>query len=154
MLAERQVLYEKFWTGLLDRARKRTKLHANISPSRYHWVGTSSGFRGIGYNYVVTKEAAAIDLYIDRGKECKDENEAIFDRLLEHKGEIEEAYGDKLHWERLDAKRACRISERFDTGGYRASEKEWPTIQDAMIDAMIRMEESIAPHIAKLDSGG
>ena len=34
-------------------------------------------------------------------------------------------------------------------GGYRDQDR-WPTIQDAMIDAMIRLDKALAPHIAKL----
>jgi len=42
-LSERHVLREKWWTQLLDEARKRTKLHAKISPGRNNWVGTGAG---------------------------------------------------------------------------------------------------------------
>jgi hypothetical protein len=44
--AERYAIRKRFWKGLLDRARARTSLHANISPSEYHWIATGSGRRG------------------------------------------------------------------------------------------------------------
>jgi hypothetical protein len=51
----------------------------------------------------------------------------------------------------LDAyKRACRIKKDIDLGGYR-DEDSWPQIHDAMIDAMIRLEKALKPHIAGLD---
>jgi hypothetical protein len=50
----------------------------------------------------------------------------------------------------LDSKRACRICFQLDNGGYRDDES-WPEIQDAMIDAMIRLERALKPHIAKLN---
>jgi hypothetical protein len=35
-------------------------------------------------------------------------------------------------------------------GGYRDEESKWPEIQDAMIDAMIRLEKALRPHIVNL----
>jgi hypothetical protein len=84
-------------------------LHSNISPSIYHWIGTTAGKRGLGYNYVITYKYGAVDLYIGRGKESEEENKKIFDELHAHREEIEEVFGDKLEWERLDDRRASRI---------------------------------------------
>lgn len=50
-LAERYDIRHKFWTGLLDYAKTKTKLHAGLSPSEYNWIGTGAGVRGLGYNY-------------------------------------------------------------------------------------------------------
>jgi hypothetical protein len=53
----------------------------------------------------------------------------------------------------MDAKRACRIAKYFELGGYRDEEDKWPALQDAMVDAMIRLEKALHPHIAKLKVG-
>ncbi|MFQ6115877.1 MAG: DUF4268 domain-containing protein, partial [bacterium] len=45
-LAERYKIRQRFWAKLLETARSRTKLHSNISPSQYNWIGTASGVRG------------------------------------------------------------------------------------------------------------
>ena len=55
-----------------------------------------------------------------------------------------------MSWQRLDGKRACRIAYTTTIGGYRSDESKWPEIQDAMIDAMIRLENALIPHLAKL----
>ena len=152
-LAERHILRKKFWTLLLELAREETKLHANISPSSYNWVGTGAGYSGLGYNYSVTQHATQVELYIDRGKDAKEENKAIFDSLAAHKEEVEAVFGEPLEWERLDLKRACRIVKRFEEGGYRDDEEEWEEIQAPMINAMIRLEKALKPHIGKLKLG-
>ncbi len=152
-LAERYVIRKAFWAALLERAKERTKLHANISPSHYYWIGAGSGRSGVTYNYVVTREGTTTELYIDRGKDAKRENEAFFDALHTEKEEIESEFGAPLEWERLEEKRACRIAKRFANGGYRTDEADWPSIQDEMIDAMIRLEKVLAPRIAKLKVG-
>lgn len=45
--AERRFLRKKFWTGLLEKAKEKTDLYANISPSIYHYIGTGAGKAGI-----------------------------------------------------------------------------------------------------------
>ena len=149
-MAERYIIREKFWTQLLNNSKQKTKLHANISPTQHSWLGTSAGKQGLGYNYGLRKNEAQVELYIDRGKEKGKENKEIFDQLNSKKAEIEKVYGEGLNWERLEGKRACRISKRITMGGYRDEEEKWPQIHEAMVDSMIRLSKSLKPHIAKL----
>jgi len=149
-LAERYAIRQRFWTQLLAGARAKTKLHANISPSRENWIGTGAGKRGLAYNYVIRQHDAHVELYIDRGKDSETENKAIFDSLAQPKESIEADFGGHLEWQRLEGKRACRIKKDIDLGGYR-DEDRWPEIQEAMIDAMIRLDKALKPHIARLD---
>jgi hypothetical protein len=148
-LAERYDLRERFWSGLLARAKESTKLHANISPGRYSWVGAGSGKRGLGFNYVIRKHEGAVELYIDRGKDADEENKAIFDSLAQSRDAVEKDFGEPLEWQRLEGKRACRIRKIINAGGYR-DESKWDEIQRAMTDAMVRLEKALKPHIAKL----
>ncbi len=94
-------------------------------------------------------EDAQIELYIDRGD--AEQNKRIFDALYEHKTEIETAFGGPLEWQRLDAKRACRVRYLLTDGGLQ-DKQHWPRIQDAMIEAMIRLEWAMRPHIQRLKS--
>ena len=68
-MAERYEIRHRFWTGLLDYAKSKTKLHTGLSPSEYNWIGTGAGFRGLGYNYVLTKHAATVDFTSTGGRE-------------------------------------------------------------------------------------
>src|SRR5262249_22681373 len=52
--AERYGLRKRFWQSLLERARGRTALHANVAPGEYNWIGTGAGMRGLTFNYVLT----------------------------------------------------------------------------------------------------
>ena len=152
-LAERHVLRQEFWKRLLEQAKAKTKLHAGISPSQYNWIGTGAGKGGLAYNYVLTQHGSTVELYINRGKDSKEENKAIFDALIKHQEDIERTFGEPLEWDRLDTKKGCRIVKRFSLGGYRDEEEKWPEIQDKMIDAMVRLEKSLRPHIAELKIG-
>ena len=149
-LTERHGLRYQFWTQLLERAKERTQLHANISASQYSYVQTGTGRRGLTLRYVVQQHTSDIDLYIDRGMDSDSENEEIFDRLKQSQAEIEDAFGEPLEWQRLEGKRACRIVKRFSLGGYQDDEERWSDIQDPMIDGMIRLEAALRPHIDRL----
>ncbi len=147
--SERHEIRRAFWTQLLDYAKGKTKLHESISPSRYHWVGTGAGKRGLSYNYIVWEHETSVELYIDRGKESDRENKAIFDELAAKKREIEKAFGEGLEWQRLDTRRASRIRKIISKGGWKDQEK-WPEVISATVGAMIRFEKALKPHVQAL----
>ena len=149
VLAERHLLRHKFWLELLERAKDKTRLHANISPGHQSWISTGAGRSGLGLNYGIRRHEAAVELYIDRGKDADAENKSIFDSLAASKDAIERDFGGPLEWQRLEGKRACRIKKTVSMGGY-LDEATWSKIQEAMIDAMIRLEKALKPHIAGL----
>lgn len=150
-LAERHHLRRAFWQALLDRARPRTRLHSGISPSKNSYIGTGAGRSGLSYNYVVRKDGGGmVELYIDRGRGAEEEIEAIFDALLEHRERIEAEFGESLEWERLEQRRACRIRKTISGVGYRADQDAWGDTQDSMVDAMVRLERALKPHIDRL----
>jgi hypothetical protein len=146
--AERYDIRLKFWEGLVAIARERRTRHANIKPGTYHWLGASSGVRGLGFNYVVVQEHGVAELYIDRGEAA--ENKRLFDSMLANKDAIETAFGGSLQWERLETKRACRIKHLVERGGYRSPESEWPAIQSEMVDSMTRLEAALLPFVDDL----
>lgn len=148
--AERHQIFRRFWTEFLERAKTRTKLYNSVSPGDYHWIGTSAGKRGMGLNFGIVQHGATAELYIDRGRDAEEENQRIFDALHASKDEIEQVYGGELTWMALEAKRACRIVQRFNGVGYRDDESQWPELQEEMVDAMIRLEKALRPHIAQL----
>ena len=96
-------------------------------------------------------DECTVELYIDRGKGADKENKAIFDNLFSHKTEIEKVFRAPLTWERLDNRRASRIEFTRSGGGYKSPNEEWPAIQDAIIDAMNRLEAALRPHLKHLN---
>lgn len=148
-LAERHINRRRFWEGLLARAKPKTSLHAGVSAGPDNWVGTGSGKSGLVFNYWARKHDASVQLDIDRGKDSEEQNKAIFDEFQGHKDDIEAKFGGSLDWQPLQGKQVCRIRKNIDVGGY-ADEERWPQIHDAMIDAMIRLEKALQPHIARI----
>ena len=141
---ERDRLRQEFWAQLLDRARERTPLFATISPGTVSSLYTTVK-RGLFLRFAIRQHDTEAGLYIDRGNE--DENYEIFNALINVKERIEEEFGEPLEWRPLDNRRACRIVKPLSLGGYRSEAEDWEEIQDAMIDAMIRLNNALGPHI-------
>lgn len=139
--------YERFLSQLLSRGKERNHLHAMMRLFGRPYTGAPSPLSGAKYWYYSARMWSRAELYIDR-LDAKD-NKAIFDQLLARKTEIENAFGDQLYWQRLDDKRACRISFRIP-GGYSDHESAWPEIQDRLIDVMVRLEAAISPQLERL----
>jgi len=149
--AERHYKRMEFWEGLLVKSRKKTKLHANITPGKWGYIGASAGKPGLALNYIITKDRGDVELYIDCGKGSEEENKKIFDTLYSKKQEIEKDFGGSLDWDRLDGKRASRIKASF-TGIGLYDEDKWDALQDKMIDAMIRLEKALKRYIKRLET--
>jgi hypothetical protein len=146
---ERHALRKKFWGTLVSRPKAMDTRHANIAASKYSWISASSGVNGVAYLYSIGQNKGRVEVYIYRGPGSNEENKQMFDLIQKHKKEIEQAFGAELSWQRLDDKQACRIF--FPTvGGWRSDESKWSEIQDAMIEAMMRLEKAIAPALESL----
>lgn len=146
-LAQRHLIRLEFWGQLLEKAKERTKLHARISPGKENWLGAGSGKSALWFNYVIRMSDSQVELYIDMGE--AEINKRIFDQLYANKEKIETTFGDSLDWQRLDDRRACRIRHRL-TGGGLTDWDRWPEIHETMIDAMVRLEKSLKPHVKQL----
>ncbi|MBZ0288573.1 MAG: DUF4268 domain-containing protein [Anaerolineae bacterium] len=137
-LSDREQERIRFWTGLLQKSKERTRLFSNIKPKRDHWLSASAGRSGLQYMYSVAKDWNVVELYIDFGEGKK--NKDAFDYLYALKDEIEAEFGEELDWRRLDERRASRIVKYAYNGGIDTPDV-WPVIQDQMIDAMIRLDK-------------
>ncbi len=143
-MAERERLRYRFFEGLLERARSETPLHANISPGTAGWVGAGAGIAGLSFNYVVRQRDARVELYIDTPD--GDENRRIFDELSRNREEIERCFGDPLEWDTKEVRRACRIQQTYDTGGWR-DEDDWEAAHERLVEGMKKLESALRPHL-------
>lgn len=139
----------RFWTQHLERAKERTRLHAAVSPGTHYWAETGGGRSGLKLSYVIRENEWQVELYIDRGRDSDEQNLRWFDELQAQQEEIERDFAGALDWQRLDGKRACRIRHRVEGAGLN-DEERWPEIQEAMVDAMIRLERTLRPKIEAL----
>jgi hypothetical protein len=144
--AEREILRHRFWGELLEKAKLRTTLHANISPGPETWISAGGGKSGLAFNYVINQHSARAELYIDRGDTQL--NKSTFDTLYSAKDEIESRFGGPLEWQRLENKRASRVCSMIELGGYR--DDNWAEVHEEMIESMMRLEQAIRPQIQRV----
>jgi hypothetical protein len=145
---ERNIELKDFWKYLLNKAKAQNTVHSNISPRMYHWLGTSSGISGINYNYTIGQHEGKIEVYIDRGKDGEI-NLKIFESLFSHKDQIEKSFGGPLVWEEMPGKRACRIAQYFENGGFKDVDK-WEEITEEMIKGMTKMIKVFDPYLNEI----
>lgn len=136
----------RFWGELLEQFLKGSKQFQNVNPSTDHWLSGGSGVSGIPFTFVVTKTYASVEISINHGE--KEINEKIFDILHAEKTEIETEFGGSLSWERLDAKKSCRVSFRLD-GVNIMDTADWQKIKDFQCDAMPRLDKVLRTRIQK-----
>jgi hypothetical protein len=149
-LAEQDSTLYKFWTEILQKAEKRTPLHSRRSPTKDPWLLASAGKGGLSYNYAVRKHDARVELYISRNGDHA-QSKAAFDALAADRESIDCAFGGGLEWERMDNAITSKIVKSVDVGGY-ADESRWDEVQEAMIDAIVRLERAFGPYIRKLNT--
>jgi len=108
-----------------------------------------SGRRGVFFVGSLTRRdgnpALRAELYIDVGD--RDENKALFGHLYAQRGTVEGRTGEPLMWDRLDERKACRISR------YRPSEATvrdrgvWPELNPWLVQAPGTMRRAPGPHL-------
>lgn len=142
----RRRLRKQFWTGLLQHAATKTDLHANRSPTGFHWIGGRIGRRGFRLNYSVREHESQVELYIDFGKGRKADNERAFALLKKEREAIEAVFGGSLDWQDLADSRACRIC-KVVPGGWRSAPESWSETHADLVDAMISLDRAFRPHV-------
>jgi hypothetical protein len=147
-LAERHIKREQFWDALLQRANQRTSLHSRRSPTTGGALSAGAGRSGLVFQYRVRMHDAEIGFRIRR--ETPEASRRIFDALRKRRETIEHHFGHPLEWRPKEDIRTCHIVHSIDEGGWK-DEELWPDIQVQMVDAMVRLEQALAPEIERLD---
>ncbi|MDB5295167.1 MAG: hypothetical protein JWO31_1150 [Phycisphaerales bacterium] len=142
----------RFWTAFLPRAKARTDLHARATPKAVNWVGAREP-TGVGQLIYVAgpKVTPRVELYIDGGD--GEANKRAFDRLAAGRADVEARFGGPLAWERLDHAQVARVKHEVPGFSFR-EEGGWDALQDAMIDAMVRLERALRPPLGREDGPG
>ena len=139
---ERHDLRYRFWEGLLVRAKDRSSVHANRSPSEGTWISGSIGRAGFSISYGLRQRDNSVYLWIDN-------NKGVYDSLMVQRDGIETEFGAPLVWKEEDGQRGRSITFNQD-GGYRSDADAWPVIQEQMIDAMLRLDSAMRTRVQAL----
>lgn len=107
-VSSKGLAYQAFFQGLVDEMREKHRFTNARSVGTQSWFAFSAGVSGVVFSSAFGIGVMRMDLYIDVGEAIR--NKAIYDALLEDRAAIEGELGETLAWQRLDAKRAARIS--------------------------------------------
>jgi CBS domain-containing protein len=104
------VLMQMFFADLLRRLKRaRPGITRATKTYAQNWFSFGAGKTGFSFGWVFPQEEVLrVELYIDL--EDREKNKAVFDELEHQKDDIEKEIGCELNWERLDHRRASRIS--------------------------------------------
>lgn len=149
----------KFWGELLTKAKKRKfLLHANEKPSEKYFVqAVVSKKPEMKFKYFARVWIArGSPLQISRGTISfsivgnGDRERKLFERLFLRNRDIRKSFGRGLEWIISDRSRKTLFTieyviRRHDSLVMR--EREWPKLQDKMIDAMRRLVITLSPYL-------
>lgn len=138
----------QYWSKLLEYGKSNgLELYSNRTGSQEHWIAATSGIiSGVIYSLILLKDKIRAELYIDR--KLAVENKKIFDLLNEEKEFIESKFGNSLNWERLDGKRASRIS--VSTSFIRDNYDNWNFAIKWHVDNIKKLENSMQESLSKI----
>jgi hypothetical protein len=148
-VSRRQLAYQAFFSDLLEKVKAQ---HPNLTSARkaypQSWFSYPVGRSGFGIGTVFTRDKLfRVELYIDIGDQAK--NKAAFDELYKDREHIEAKIGQPLVWERLDERRASRVS--CGVAGTIDDELEHlEELQDWAVDLVATFRKVFRPRVQKL----
>ena len=153
--SERERTYQRFWGEFLPAFRNRYPDWTRAAaPRKRHWMTFPSSRSGLRYSAAFCRSDGRFRLraeaYIDTGD--AETTKAAFDDLHHRKQQIEEAVGENLEWNRLDDRRASRVSLYFPEEIRVTDEERWPEARDWLVEAIGRMRDAFNPALQELQA--
>ena len=147
-VSERMGKYQIFFQGLIDNLREEHQFTNAKKGQPQNWYSFSSGKSEFTYGTNFNSDGRArVELYIDSGEQ--EQNKQIFDRFEVQKALFESELKETLEWERLDNRRASRISIRR-LGSIDDSLETLEEIQEWMIEKLLNFKRVFGPRLAEL----
>ncbi len=136
--SERSELYRSYFQELIDELREKHKFTSARKAQPQNWYSFSSGRKSFTYGHsFAAKGRARAEIYI--GNDEAEDNMHRFDKLSEVKEEIESLFEEKLTWEPMDGKKACRIAT-YREGSIESSSEELQELREWAIQKLLRFK--------------
>jgi len=141
--------YRAYFQQLIDELRDIHKFTRARAAQPMNWYTFASGISGFGFGANFNRgNRTSVELYIDR--EDVDVNERLFDQLLSYRAVIEDEYGSELNWEKLDGRRACRISDSRD-GSILDTEETLLEIRAWHVEKLLLLKKALLPRLKECE---
>ena len=143
--SSRMLAYQEFYQGVIDELRTVHHFTNAKAGQPQSWYSFASGTTGFLYSASFTaKGQLRAELYIDIGDE---RNKLIFDYFEKMKAQLEQSMGEPLSWERLDNRRASRISAVRQNTTIEDAATHGLEIQKWIIDQLLLVKKVFGPHL-------
>jgi len=137
----------EFWVQLLKKSKTKTNLFSGNTGSKDTWLNATAYRSEFSYNYILNQHETRVEFIIDSPN--KDENKKMFKNLESKKGQIENVFGEELVWSLQEETRVSKVYSYVSRKYGWKDEEHWASIQEDMIDAMIRLDAAFKPSIQK-----
>ncbi len=137
----RHYVRQEFWEQFISENYKKNGIFKDNSPAKENWICKGIGLSGVNLNVVVSSKYCRCEITFNTGN--KENNEKLFDFVYQSKDKIEELFGHKLIWERMDENVTCRIKYQKDDLSY-FEKSDWNLINDFLIEYSVKMEKAFA----------
>jgi hypothetical protein len=141
----------QYWTQLLDIANARTELHAAVAPKERSYLRAGAGRSGLTFQYYANEHEAKATFWMYPGSGAGESAEQLFRHFEAARNEIEDAFGASLQWDASDVTSRKIIAAVPEAPGFGVAYSERRPGMIALVDAMIRLEEALRPHIDRLE---
>lgn len=146
--SERGERYRLFFQPLMDALREEHQFTRARKAQPQSWYSFSSGTRWFTYGATFTAHGRArVELYIDSTE--GERNKRAFDRLEQQKERFESELEATLEWERLENRRASRISV-LRSGSIDDNQERLEEIRQWMIDRLLAFRRVFGPRLPEL----
>lgn len=147
--AEKDKRRYEFFEQLLERCRQKTSLFSNVSPVGYqNWVTAGAGKSGLMWTLCAMEKVARVELFFCAP--TAEVNQKRFEALLARKDEIEKKFGESLLWDFKKGRKQQYVRSRCPIGGLER-EENWQSIQEDLIERLIRMEGTFRTAIKQVE---
>jgi hypothetical protein len=147
-ISETGSVYQRFFQPLVDDLREKHHFTNARAAQPANWISFTSGTPRIGYNASFARGGRLrAEVYIDVGNKIG--NKAIFDSLHSQREVIEKAMGEELVWERLDNRRASRISAVLDNASVENADEKGDELRSWLIGHLLKIKSVFGTRIAQ-----
>ena len=140
---DRKGLYESFWRDVLERIKQADPDWTQASSSGgSSWIMLPYGSSAASYSLSFTLNGPVVEL--EFASPDQQANLVEFDKFMDRKEVLEDAFGEPLSWERRDHKKSSRIRHYRPGGGQITDVEEREKLLDWFVCSAFRLRSAIS----------
>jgi hypothetical protein len=151
-VTDRQLAYMRFFQRLIDELREKHRFTKARTSQPAGWYAFATGISGFAYSASFARQGRIrAELYF--GSNDADRNWEVFKSLRDEASKIEKEFGERLEWEELEGKVACRVA-CYGTGVIDDAQEKLDEYRAWMIDRLLRFKRVLGPRLAVAKNEG